>query len=223
MISEKTKELIEICTKKPADIAEIKSNIQTNNLTTEEITRSAIKLCDKYGCAKMEFIYHNNRQPLPEELPTFRFEEIFDVFIEAGIDINLIICDNGTDNENLIDELQYIDDGYLSARILRKLLTKYGKPDFEIDNHNIAFNVCENFIFDANNRLYSDAMAEDIVFRFILVLLGFGCYDRLRMQNGCKTEILRDFENFSYKVISDDNSVALHITENKTGTLVAII
>ena len=88
--------LFELCKQQPFDIKEIENYIRDNKLSNEEVTRAAIKLCDYGMLFRFDYLLQNEKEPLPEEFPTQNWEMLFDIFIENGLDPDLVICDDGT-------------------------------------------------------------------------------------------------------------------------------
>ena len=125
--------LFELCKQQPFDIEKIEKYIREKKLSSEEVTRAAIKLCDYGMISRGEFIYENEREPLPEELPTYNWELLFNILIQNGLDPDLVICDDGINYKNILQELFYIDNDDLGAKIIRNILSKGGSPNIKID------------------------------------------------------------------------------------------
>ena len=220
--------LFELCKQQPFDIEKIKNYIHNNKLNSEIITRTAIELCDYGFCARSDYIYENEKEPLPQELPTYNWELLFNVFIENGLDANLVFCDDGRNYENILQSLQYIDDGDLGAKILRNVLRKSGTPNILIDNIPFFIEIDADFIFDIDMETYYYKWQVDNAFRFWLVLIGFGGVIRdgklpVKMQGNNKPEIFKNFENFDYCIIRDKSDFELQIIDKKTNTIIAIV
>ncbi|MBE6773963.1 MAG: hypothetical protein E7544_07040, partial [Ruminococcaceae bacterium] len=85
--------LFVLCKEQPFNIEKIKNYIIDNKMDSEQVTRVAIKLCNYGACSYSEYLYQNEKEPLPGDLITYNWEELFDVLIEMGLDANLIVCD----------------------------------------------------------------------------------------------------------------------------------
>jgi hypothetical protein len=216
--------LFEFCKKQPFDIEKIENYIQNNKLNSEIITRTAIKLCDYGFCSYLDYIEENDKEPMPQELPTYNWETLFNVFIENGLDADLVICDDGFNSENILESLNYLDDGDLSARILRNILSKNGNPNISIDNSTLFIEIDSNFIIDVEMKLYPYKWQLDNAFRFWLVLIGFGGVLKdgklpVKMQGNNKPDIFKNFEKFDYRV----NNFELQIIDMETNAIVATV
>ena len=220
--------LFNLCKQQPFDTERIKSYIKDNKLNSEEITRTAIKLCDYGSCGYVEFIYHNNREPLPHELDTYNWETLFDIFIENGLDANLVICDDKINYDNILQSLIFIDDDDLNARVLRKILSKGGSPNMLINGVSFFQEVDCDFIIDIEMDLYWYKHQLDVAFRFWLVLVGFGGLIKdnrlpINMRENNTPEIFKDFENFDYNIIRKENDFELQIIDKKSKKIVATV
>ena len=220
--------LLELCKRQPFDIEKIEKYIRGNKLSSEEVTRAAIKLCDYGMISRGEFTYENEREPLPEELPTYNWEFLFNILIQNGLDPDLVICDDGINYKNILQELFYIDNDDLGAKIIRNILSKGGSPNIMIDGISFFVDTDLNFIMDIQMDLYYYKWQVDQVFRFWLVLIGFGGVLKdgrlpITMQGNYKPEIFKDFEKFDYNIIRKENDFELQIIEKDTKTIVATV
>ena len=220
--------LFELCQQQPFDTKKIENYIQNNKLNSEIITRTALKLCDYGFCSYGDYIYENGKEPMPQELPTYNFEVLFNILIENGLDASLVICDDGVNYENILQSLQYLDDGDLNARILRNILSKNGTPNVLIDNIPLFEEIDTDFIFDIDMGTYYYKWQVDNAFKFWLVLIGFGGVLKdgklpVKMQGNNKPDIFKKFENFDYRIIRDKSDFELQIIDTKTNVIVAIV
>lgn len=218
--------LVQLCKEQPFSTDKIQTYILNNKLNSEEITRVAIEVCEYGMFAYGDFWFHQNREPEPHELRTYNWETLFDIFIENGLDPDLVICDDKSDHKNILSFLRYLDDGDLGARILRKVLTKGGNPNILINGESFFEEEDSDFMLDILMGLYREKWQVDNVFRFWLVLIGFGgnlnndsC--TVEMINEYSPEIFKDFEKFDYRIIWENNDFDMRIFEKETGALVA--
>ena len=225
-MKERINSLVQLCKEQPFNVEKIQAYILGNKLNSEEITRAAIELCEYGMFAYDEFRYHNKRDPEPQELETYHWEQLFDILIENGLDADRVFCDDGINYENILQSVQYFDDGDLGARVLRNILTKGGNPNILIDNYPFFAEVDSDFIMDIQMGLYPEKWQVDNVFRFWLVLIGFGgnlnndsC--TVEMINGHSPEIFKDFEKFDYRIVWENNDFDMRIFDKETGVLVA--
>ncbi len=222
------KALLSLCLEIPFDAEKAERYIKENRLSGEDVTRMAIKLCEEIGYARVDFVWEHGREPEENELTQRNSEEIFSVLIENGLDPNLVICDNGTDYENIMQSLTCIQHGNDGVKILRKLLLGGGDPNIVIDVTPFFEEFDMDFTLDAEMNLYPHKWQMDNAFAFWLVLMGFGGKIKNRdcpvsMQNGCKAEIFRDFEKFDYRIKRSKDDFTLEIFFRETGEIAAIL
>lgn len=218
------KELLTLCTATPFDAQKVNDYIKDNSLSGEDVTRVALKLADDCSLCRSDFLYDNNREPLPQELPIYNLETIFNIFIENGLDPNLVVCDDGITYLNILEELFFIDYKDLGARILRNILNKGGNPNVLIDGVPLFEIKDSDFILDIEMDLYSDKQAEACAFRYWLVLIGFGGVladgkPPVDMCGDYKTEIFKNFERFDY--ITKNKGQIISIIDKETNKIIA--
>ena len=220
--------LYELCKEQPFDTEKIKLYIESNNMNSEAVTRAALKLCDHGMFSYSDYIYMNEKEPQPEELSTYNWELLFDVLIDNGLDANLVTCDDGINYENVLQSVLYFDDGDLSARLLRNILSKGGTPNIVIDNTPFFVEVDADFILDIDMGLYPHKWQVDNAFRSWLVLVGFGGIIKdgklpVKMREGYAPQIFKEFEKFDYRITRTEKDFELEIIEKETGTVVATV
>lgn len=219
--------LVELCKERPFSKEKIQSYIAGNNLDSEAVTRAALALCD-YGIFSVrEYYYRYEREPKPEELITYHWEDLFNVLLSNGLDANLVICDDGRNYENILQSVQYFDDGDLNARIARNILIHQGTPNVVIDGESLFREVDGCLMTDIQMGLYPEKWMLDNAFRFWLVLVGFGGLiidgkSPVEMCNGYRAEIFREFEKFDYRITHNEKDFDMEIFEKETGTVAAI-
>ncbi len=220
--------LYELCKEQPFDTEKIKKYIQNNNMNSEAVTRAALKLCDHGMFSYSDYIYQNEKEPQPEELSTYNWELLFNVLIDNGLDANLVTCDDGHNYENILQSVLYFDDGDLSARLLRNILSKGGTPNVVIDNTPFFVEVDADFIIDIDMGLYPHKWQVDNAFRSWLVLIGFDGIIKdgklpIKMRDGFAPHIFKEFERFDYRITHTEKDFELEIIEKETGTVVATV
>lgn len=220
--------LYELCKEQPFDIEKIKQYIKNNNMNSEAVTRAALKLCDHGMFSYSDYLYHNEKEPKPEELSTYNWELLFNTLIDNGLDADLITCDDGHNYENILQSVLYFDDGDLSARVLRNILSKGGTPNVVIDNTPFFVEVDADFIIDIDMGLYPHKWQVDNAFRSWLVLIGFGGVIKdgklpVKMCDGYSPDIFKDFERFDYCITHTEKDFELQILEKETSAVVATV
>lgn len=220
--------LYELCKEQPFDIEKIKQHIKNNNMNSEAVTRAALKLCDHGMFSYSDYLYHNEKEPKPEELSTYNWELLFNTLIDNGLDADLVTCDDGHNYENILQSVLYLDDGDLSARVLRNILSKGGTPNVVIDNTPFFVEVDADFIIDIDMGLYPHKWQVDNAFRSWLVLIGFGGVIKdgklpVKMCDGYSPDIFKDFEKFDYCITHTEKDFELQILEKETSAVVATV
>ena len=220
--------LYELCKEQLFDVQKIQNYISSNQMTSEEVTRATLKLCDYGDLSYTEYFFVKNKEPQPEELPTYNWEPLFDILIDNGLDPYLVVCDDGVNYENVLQSLRYFDDGDLRARIARNILSKGGTPNVMIDHTSLFEDVDIDFIMDVNMELYPYKWQVDVVFYFWLVLVGFGGVVKdgelpVTMRENYTPDIFKEFEKFTYNIIREKDDFELQIIEKETNTIVATV
>ncbi len=218
--------LYELCKEQPFDIEKIKCYIQNNNMNSEAVTRAALQLCDHGMFSYSDYLYHKEKEPKPEELSTYNWELLFNTLIDSGLDANLVTCDDGLNYENILQSLQYFDDGELGARVLRNILSKGGTPNILIGNTLFFAEVDAEFMLDIGMEAYPHKWQVDNAFRFWLVLIGFGGVTKdgklpVKMREGYSPDVFKDFEKFDYRVIRTKKDFVFKIIHKETDAVIA--
>ena len=220
--------LFEICKEQPFDAKKIQSFITENNMNSEEITRAALKLCDYGMFSYGDYLYEYEKEPQPSELRTYNWDQLFNILIDNGLDANLVICDDERNHENILHSVMYFDDGDLSARVLRNILSRGFSPNIPIENTPFFEEVDCNLIMDIDMGLYPHKWQLDNAIRFWMVLVGFGGVMKdnklpVNMRENYSPQILREFEKFDYDIIHINNDWELRIINKETNDLVATV
>lgn len=219
--------LFELCAEQPFDKEKIKIFISDNKMNCEEVTRTALKLCDHGFCSYSDYLYEYEKEPLPEELETYNWESLFDILIDSGLDANLVICDDGINHENILQSLQYLDNGDLSARILRNILNNNGNPNILIDGSSLFSDIDSDLMIDIRMSLYHHKWQLDNAWRYWLVMVGFGGIKTdgpcpVEMCNGLQADIFKEFEKYDYRIKRSEEDFEMEIFDKETNMVVAI-
>lgn len=70
-MNKKIENLIALFCEQPFYVAKIDKYINENKMSSEEVTRAAIKVCDYGEMGYVNFIYEYGREPEPEELAAY--------------------------------------------------------------------------------------------------------------------------------------------------------
>lgn len=219
MRQEIIEKLIEMCVVRRPELDEIEKYICSKQLTEEEVTYTAIKVCEKGAFELTNLEWTNGGDPNTNEMLTSNWVKLFDVFIKYGLDANMVFAEN-SEYDNIMWELHNLQNGDIGPMILRNLLQKGGNPNTKIDglaffeyvDHDVLFDVAEQ----EDKRLF------DMQFHFWLVLMGFGGYINdhqcpVKMAEGYDQRIFIDFEKFDYRIEYYQNDWTMHIFNKETG------
>ena len=220
--------LFNLCKEQPFSIDKIKNYIAENQMSGEEVTRAALKLCNYGTFSYSEYIYHNNTEPEPHELSTYNWETLFDILIDNGLDPDLVICDDGINYENILQSVQFFDDGDLAPRVLRNILSKRGNPNIMIDCIPFFEEVDSDFVMDIQMKLLPIKRQFDRAFSVWLVLVGFGGVIKggkspVTMCNNYSPKIFKEFEKFTCNISYTEKDFDLQIIDKETDTVVATV
>ena len=221
--------LVELCKEQPFSTEKIQDYIFQNNMGREAVTRAALALCDYGASSFRDYRSPHETDPKPEELCTYNWEALFNMLLANGLDAELVICDDDHNYENILDSIQFLDDGDLNARIARNILQNHGSPNIMFKGEPLFCTIDGNLIIDIAMDLYSQKWMLDNVFRFWLVLVGFGglmvgekC--PVNICHGYSTEIFKNFEKFDYRIIRNPGKeFDMEIFEKETGVVVATV
>ncbi len=220
------KGLVELCSIHALDYVEIEDYITSHEFTPEEITYTAICLCDSAFLEIKEFVYMKERFPNEDELITTGWVALFDIFIRHGLNATLVFCEDGVNHENIIQDLRDIDNGDIAPTILRNILTVGGDPNVRIDGCSFFEELEADVIFDVVEQ--DDKRLFDIQFKYWLVMMGFGGYMKnhqcpVKMIDGYGQEIFKEFEKFHYRIEFTEKDWIMHILDKETGMEVAML
>ena len=218
--------LFELCKEQPFDVKRIQDFIIKNNMNSEEVTRAALKLCDYGMFSYGDYLYNYEKEPMPSDLCTYNWEQLFNVLIEHGLDASLVICDDGINFENILHSIGCFDDGDLGPRVLRNILSKGFSPNILIDDTPYFEEVNCDLMIDIDMGLYPYKWQLDNAVRFWLVLVGFGGVIKennlpVAMCENYAPQIFKEFEKFDYDIIYTSNDCELRIINRETNALVA--
>ena len=195
-MTDRENKLFELCNKPNANLIQVEQLIIDMKLTSEEITRTAIKLAD---ANTLEI----HQRDYTDELVTANWVELFEIFIKYGLMPNYVYTDDGRNYYNIMQEIRYIDNGDTAPTIMRMLMEHGGNPNLQIDVETLFEWLDFSVVFDVielnNKRLF------DIEFKIWLVLMGFGGYIKnlecpVKMKTGYSVEVFKNFEDFDYTI-----------------------
>jgi len=217
--------LYKACMQIPVQFSQIKQMLDEGNYSSEDITSAMLKFVDD-ACflETREFVNTNGRIPLKQELHIGYLYELIVLFLEYGLDSNLIIND-----ETVLRALTYVDYDCVAADAARLLLENGADPNMDIDGESafdsIDFDVIFGSFEQEDRRMYNSWV------HLWLIMIGFGGTPRngtppLSMQEGYSFEILRNHERFDFsieKTSPDPDGWIMHVFDKLTGEDVATL
>jgi len=218
--------LVALCVAKQPNVEAVDTYIFANQLTAEEVTYAAIKVCEKAEFEISEYIYRFEHWPSKKELLTNNWVALFDVFIGHGLDANMVFPADGPDEENIMWSLHTIQNGDIAPTILRNLLEKNGDPNTKVMGDNFFQDIDWDLLWDV--REGTDQWLFDIHFHIWLVLMGFGGYINdhqcpVKMAEGYEQSIFKEFEKFGCTIEHRKQDWTMHIFYKETGIEVATL
>lgn len=218
--------LIDLCVVKHPDLKKVDAHIRDNQMSAEEVTYAAIRVSEKGEYEIVDHIYRFDCWPEQEDLLTNEWVGLFDVFIDHGLDANMVFPAGGPDNDNIMWSLHTIQNGDIGPTILRNLLQKNGDPNTVVLGTNFFQDMDWDLLWDV--REGTEKWLFDIHFHFWLVLMGFGGYINdhqcpVKLKDGYSVEMFREFERFDYRITHEGGDWTMHIFIKDTGEEVATL
>ena len=213
--------LVELCVRQPFCTTAIEQYIHEHEMDSESVTRAAILVCYHGSWSYGDYLDLNDREPLPQELCTYRWDVLFHTLIQNGLDANLTVHDTGCCYTDILEPLQFLDDGDLAAKILRDLLVHGGNPNRLIDGEPFFEEVDSTLATDISLGLFETKTQLDRAVRFWLVLMGFGGTIRnlscpVKLYGDYQLSDFQEYERFDYRITYETGKRQLIILEKDT-------
>lgn len=222
--------LLALCMQREIDFDKIETYITTENITSEEITKTAIKLVDELMWEVDSFQAKHQRPPQKEELATSSWPTLFELLLKHGLEPNAVYCDDGFCHDNLLRYLVWVDNEYVIYDLFRLLLQSGGDPNVFIEDESLFEMIDGDVVMDATLMEIEgrDRVPYEKYFRLWLLLMSYGgCLKNgktvLNMKNGYSVDVFRNCELFSYRKENAADDWYLHIYHTETGEEVAIL
>ncbi len=217
-LSEEANRLHQLLFTKNFDLDALKTALQSRAYTKEDINKAAYKYVD--DCI-FDLDSGDDEQQIQlrvagANVPGVASSHMVDavrILLEHGLDPNYIFTEALTDEittyYNIMDELRFIDNGYIAADTLTLLLENGGNPSLIIDEDSLIREVNFELFFDLLNQ--EDRLRYDALVHYWMVLVGYGA----RLENGeaCVDPCgdfdirnLRHHRNYYYGAIHSDRS-----------------
>lgn len=227
---EKIDRLLSLCSQGDIDLDAIEAHIVRGALSGEIVTKTAIKLVERWMWEVDSFRSKNAREPKREELFSSRLPALFDLLLKHGLAPNAVYCDDGFAFDNLLHSLLWVDNEYAIYDVLRLLLQNGGDPNVLIEDETLFEKVDGDLVTDMELMAIEgrDRDPFERQFRFWLLLIAYGGRlpngkKILDMKQGYDVDVFERCERFSYRkeMVGDEPFLHIYITE--TGQEVAVL
>ena len=199
-------------------------------MSPEDVTRTAIRLAEKFMFEVDSFKSDHGRCPNENELVSSNWLSLFDLFLKHGLDPNFVYCDDGVNHYNLLDSLKNLDNRAIIYKLFRLLFQNGADPNVVIDDESLFEKIDCNVVTFATLLEIED---EDRIpyendFRLWLLMLAYGGHLKhtkniLKVKDGFDIDMFDNCESFSYRKEVTADDWFLHIYVTKTGEEVAIL
>ncbi len=222
--------LFNMCARLEIDLDKIESYIIGANMSSDDITRTAIRLVDEYCYEVDTFVCENQRRPEADELVTSNWLRLFEVFIKWGLDSNSVYYDSEHFSRNLLEVLSYIDNTDIVYKLLRLLFKNGADPNVRIDDESFFEKIDDHVVINAT--LFEiegeDRAIYEKEFRLWLLMMAYGgrlqdCRKIVDIKDGYDIDMFANCESFSYRQEIVKGDWFLHIYITKTGEEVAVL
>ena len=205
----------------PPNFEDTRSFLNTESMTNDEITRVAIEYATICFCEAGDYMLDNNLPYTTQVVPDLHSTYILDVIsflLPYGLDPNGIY-----ENENLMELLRFVDNGFLAADTLSLLLEHGGNYDLETNGETLFESVDFDVFFDAVEQYIRPRFASTV--HLWMVLIGFGArnenwtgklfkeYDTLEPFDLQK---LRNHNNYYFGVTRKDGAPSISFFDKET-------
>ncbi len=229
-IIDRRSNLFELCADTVIDLDKIEAYIAGSQMTSEDITRTAIKLADEFAYEVDAFKASNGRAPNAEELITSNWLDLFRVFLKYGLDPNAVYYDDGTDHLNLLLYLSWLDNTYVIYKLFRLLLQNGADPNVIVGDESFFEKIDGDIVLLATlfEIEEEDRAAYEKEFRLWLLLMAYGgrvdnLEQAVQMNEGYYVDMFENCESFSYRREIKEKDWSLHIYVTETGEDVAVL
>jgi hypothetical protein len=215
-----------LCARTDINLKEIEEYIDEHKLSPERITYVATSLVEKYAFEDRDFEWMNKREPMPHELVSTGWVELFDLFISKGLDPNLIFREGEGAWYNVMDAFFHVRNASIVLPILKKLLDIGGDPNLLFDDETFFDRVDFDIVFGAVEQEDRE-FYETWVF-FWLLLLGYGGrltngHEPIEMKNCYTYDVFKDYERFDFDLEFVDHDWFLHVYLKDSGQEVGVL
>lgn len=215
--------LLDLLLEIPANMTAAECYLRNGSFTPSEVTRVAITYAGECFCEAGDLTYEQNiphTEDVISGLHSTSILEVIHLLLQYGLEPNGIYEDF-----NIMDSLQYVDNGYLAADALALLLEHGGNPDLMQPSEG------EPFFDAADFKLFFDGIEQydrqrfDSFVHFWMVVVGYrnkyhdgraALYREYNSSEYFDLRKLKNHRNYSFSLIHMQNDFAISIYENET-------
>lgn len=188
-LNKKEQGLLNLLLNIPPNFEMAEKYIHSEEFNGDEITRVAIQYADTCFCEAGWFADRNNIVHTSEIIPGLNSSYILEVtsfLLKYGLNPNKIYEDC-----NIMQNLRYIDNGYLAADTFNLLLKHGGNYNLIIDDEELFKAIDWDVFFDATEQYYRHRFASLV--HIWMVMIGHGaCCD------GDKVKTFKEYDSSEY-------------------------
>ena len=208
------RELFELLYTKDFSFAKLKDALETGKYNREAVSYAAYKYVDEcmmeaWGeeCGG-DYPSPRKKGELLPGFPSSHMHEALTLMLQYGLDPNLVFVEND-DYGNIMQELHYVDNGYIAADCLALLLEHGGNPSIMIHNLCLIRVINTDLQFDLGEQ--GDRVRYDSLVHYWMVLVGYGAklengMEPVDMCKGHNASELKEHRNFYYGAIHSDKT-----------------
>ena len=222
--------LFDMCANVSIDLDKIEAFIVGAKMSLDDITKTAIKLVEKFSDEVSVFRSENEREPKTNELISSNWMDLFRLFLTYGLDSNSVYREDEGNYKNLLHCLTWLDNTDIVYKLFRLLLKNGANPNVCLDDESLFEHIDEHVVLDATLMEIEgeDRQTYEKDFRLWLLLMSYGGHlsnwgKIVQIKDNYDIDMFENCEAFSYKkeVASDDWYLHIYIT--KTGEEVAVL
>ena len=146
-LAKKSRQLFELLMQLPPDFAAAEALLKRGDFSPEEVTKvaicyaeeSAMDIADTFCTSRDDCISFSGVMPPGGVIPGFHSTYVYEVvqfLLPFGLQPNGIYSD-GSDEYNIMDSLEYIENEYVAADTMALLMEHGGDPNLVVDHENL--------------------------------------------------------------------------------------
>lgn len=222
-LNDRQQKLFKLLTEIPPKLDEANRLLESADFSPKEITEIGIKYTDECFCEVGDLADEYNVPHPSAKVLNVHSTYIYDIIsllLEYGLEPNGIYGE-----ENILKNLQYVDNEYLSADVLALLMEKGGDSDIFIGGDNLFEKIDFDIFFDANEQ-YNRRRYASLV-HYWMVLIAYNSYyiknsDKISVFNEFGSSVkfdlkkLRSHRNYYFGISHIENDFAISIYDRDT-------